>query len=363
MTPFIYQQVFTGTTALMAVAMGVSRIASPNNSFQQNGSRLLWPLFLCLVLSFWIGLRPVSFAFGDTVNYAREYNMMDPQHISMDWSGEWIWQWLMNGCKAAGFGLPVFFTIVAAGYVLSAFWAVKLFLPKDPLLGTVFLLSSLMFFPFAVNGLRNGLACHLVLLGAAWLFDDKWVPGSLTLLVALGFHRSVLLPILAIVFARFIFRNVRYAIVIWFLAIFVSLVAGEAFTSFFAGLGFDDRMSQYATSTDMSQFSRVGFRWDFLLYSTAPVVMAWYVCIKKDLQDNWYNALCTVYCLCNAFWVLVIRSAFSNRFAYLSWFLYPIVIAYPLVNMPIREDQDRFTGWVLIAYAGFSAFMWFIFWR
>jgi hypothetical protein len=30
--------------------------------------------------------------------------------------------------------------------------------------------------------------------------------------------------------------------------------------------------------------------------------------------------------------------------------------------MPIRGDQDRFTGWVLIAYAGFSAFMWFIFW-
>lgn len=362
MSPFIYQEVFTGATTVLAVAMGVSRITSPDNSFQQKGSHLFWPFLLCLVLTFWIGLRPNSFAFGDTVNYAREYNNLNPRLISMDWSGEWIWQWLMNGCKAAGFSLPVFFTIVAAVYVLSAFWAVKLFLPKDPMLGTVFLLSSLMFFPFAVNGLRNGLACHLVLLGAAWLFDDKWVPGSLTLLVAIGFHRSVLLPILAIVFARFLFRNVRYAIAIWILAIFVSLVAGDAFANFLVGLGIDDRMSQYTTITDMSEFSKAGFRWDFLLYSAAPVVMAWYVRIKKDLQDNWYNAICTVYCLCNAFWVLVIRSAFSNRFAYLSWFLYPIVIAYPLVNMPIREDQDRFTGWVLIAYAGFSAFMWFIFW-
>lgn len=362
MNPFIYQDVFAGTTALLAVAMGGYRITSLDHSYQQNGSRPLWPLLLCIVLTFWIGLRPVSFAFVDTVNYAREYNMMDPHHVSMDWSEEWGWQWLTNGCKVAGFSLPVFFTIVAAGYVLSAFWAVKLFLPKDPMLGTVFLLSSLMFFPFAVNGLRNGLACHLVLLGTAWLFDDKWVPGSLMLIVALGIHRSVLLPILAIVFARFLFRNVRYAIVIWISAIFVSLVAGDAFASFFAGLRIDDRMSYYTTITDMSQFSKVGFRWDFLLYSAAPIVMAWYVCIKKDLQDNWYNAICTVYCLCNAFWVLVIRSAFSNRFAYLSWFLYPIVIAYPLVNMPIREDQDRFTGWVLIAYAGFSAFMWFIFW-
>lgn len=362
MSPFIYQKVFTAIVVVIAVLVGLNRILSPDNSLQQKGSLPHLPLAICLFLAFWIGLRPVSFAFGDTLNYATDYNILNPRLASIDWSGEWFWQWLMIGCKAADFSLPVFFTIVAAGYVLSSFWAVKLFLPKDPMLGTVFLLSSLMFFPFAVNGLRNGLACHLVLLGAAWLFDDKWVPGSLTLLIAFGFHRSVLLPIFAIVFARFLFRNVRYSIVIWISAIIVSLVAGDAFASFFAGLGFDNRMSQYTSITDMSEFSKAGFRWDFLLYSAAPVVMAWYVCIKKDLQDNWYNALCTVYCLCNAFWVLVIRSAFSNRFAYLSWFLYPIVIAYPLVNMPIREDQDRFTGWILIAYAGFSAFMWFIFW-
>ena len=362
MSPFIYQEVFTGATALLAMVMGVSRILSPDNSYQRNGSSLFGPLFLCFVLIFWIGLRPVSFAFGDTVNYAWEYENLDPRRISINWSREWVWQWLMNGCKAAGFSLPVFFTIVAAGYVLSALWAVKLFLPKDPLLGTVFLLSSLMFFPFAVNGLRNGLACHLVLLGAAWLFDDKWVPGSLTLLVAFGIHRSVLLPILAIVFARFFFRNVRYAILLWLLTILVSFIVGDSLSNVFAGMGFDTRMSQYASITDMSEFSKTGFRWDFLLYSTAPVIMAWYVCIWKGLQDNWYNAICSVYCLCNAFWVLVIRSAFSNRFAYLSWFLYPIVIAYPLVNMPVRQDQDRFTGWVLIAYAAFSAFMWFVFW-
>ena len=347
---------------MLAVVMGVSRITSPDNSYQQRGSHVFLPLIISLILTFWIGFRPVSGAFGDTVNYAMEYTNLNPHLIQMDWSGEWIWQWLMNGCKAVGFSLPVFFAIVVAGYVFSAFWAVKVFLPKDPMLGTVFLLSSLMFFPFAVNGLRNGLACHLVLLGAAWLFEDKWVPGALTLLVALGIHRSVILPILAIILARFLFRNVRYAIIIWISAIFVSLVAGDTFASFFAGLGFDDRMSQYAAITDLSEFSETGFRWDFLLYSAAPVVMAWYVCIKKNLQDNWYNALCTAYCLCNAFWVLVIRSAFSNRFAYLSWFLYPLVIAYPLVNMPVRDDQDRFTGWILIAYAAFSAFMWFIFW-
>ena len=62
-------------------------------------------------------------------------------------------------------------------------------------------------------------------------------------------------------------------------------------------------------------------------------------------------------CLCNAFWIMVIRSAFSNRFAYLSWFIYPIVIAYPLVNLRVWDDQDRKTGWILLSYVGFTAVM------
>jgi len=362
MNPFLYQKVFTGVTVALATIMGIRRVASPDNSLQKKGSRFFIPLMLCLGLTFWMGLRPISGAFGDTVNYAMEYARMDIHHISMDWSGEWLWQWLMNGCKAAGLSISAVFTIIAAGYVLSSFWAVYRFMPDDPMLGVVFLLTSLMFFPFGVNGLRNGLACHLVLLGTCFLLEDKWLPGTLLCLAALGFHRSVLLPIATILFGIFLMRNVRYAILFWISSIFLSLVAGELISSFFIRLGFDDRMAQYVTNSDMSQFSRSGFRWDFLLYSAAPVVMAWYVCLHKKLQDNWYNVICTAYCLCNAFWVMVIRSAFSNRFAYLSWFLYPIVIAYPLVNMPIQEEQDRLTGWILLAYGGFSAFMWFVFW-
>lgn len=362
MSPFLYQKVFTGAMAALALVMGFSRVSSPDNSYQKAGSSFLVPLLLCLGLTLWMGFRPISFAFGDTVNYAMEYAKLEARHISMDWGSEWIWQWLMNGCKTMGLSVNVFFTIVSAGYVFSALWAVYRFMPDDPLLGVLFLLNSLMFFPFGVNGLRNGLACHLVLLGTSFLLDDKWIPGILISLIALGIHRSTMLPIAAIFVGIFVIRNLHYVLVFWIASIFISIVAGSAITEVFAELGFDDRMTQYASITDLSKFSKTGFRWDFLLYSAFPVIMAWYVCIHKKIQDNWYNVICTAYCLCNAFWIMVIRSAFSNRFAYLSWFLYPIVIAYPLVNLPIREDQDRFTGWILLSYTAFSVFMWFIFW-
>lgn len=362
MNPFIYQEVFVGAMAAIAFVMGGVRVASPGDTYKESGSGLMLPLILCTVITLWIGLRPVSGAFGDTVNYALGYSNLDPHNIKMNWSEEWIWQWLMNGCKAIGLSVNSFFLIVAVGYVYSALLAVYRFMPSDPMLGVVFLLCSLMFFPFAVNGLRNGLACHMVLLGASLLFDDKWLWGSLVCLIAFGIHRSVLLPITAVFVGLFLMRDVRYAIIFWGLSILVSLVIGDAISGFFSSLGFDDRMTQYISIDNMSEFSREGFRWDFLLYSAVPVVMAWYVCIYKNCSDNWYNVLCVTYLLCNAFWIMVIRSAFSNRFAYLSWFLYPVIIAYPLVNRKFRDDQDRFTGWILLAYASFSVFMWFVFW-
>ena len=362
MNPFFYQKAFVSAMAAMAAVMGGLRIASTDNRYKERGSSMLFPLILCTVLTFWIGLRPVSGAFGDTVNYALEYSNLDPHHVSMDWSGEWIWQWFMNGCKAIGLNVNVFFLIVTAGYIFSALFAVRRFMPSNPMLGVVFLLCSMMFFPFAVNGLRNGLACHLVLLGSAFLFDDKWVPGVLLCLIAFGIHRSVLLPIAALFVGLFVIRDVKFAIIFWVLSIVVSLWVGDAISGFFSSMGFDNRMTQYVSIDDMSQFSREGFRWDFLLYSAVPVVMTWYVCIYKNCSDNWYNVLCVTYLLCNAFWIMVIRSAFSNRFAYLSWFLYPIIIAYPLANRNLRDNQDRFTGWVLLGYAAFSVFMWFFFW-
>ena len=358
MNPFLYEPVYLAIVTLLSIWIGVRRILSPDYSHQTTGSGWLFPFIICVVFSIWLGFRPLSgAAFGDTANYAYEYGLKGISEVKMDWQSEWIWQWLVIGCKSAGLSVHTFFVIVELIYVLTAFFAVKRFMPSDPMLGMVFVLSSLMFFTFGVNGIRNGAACHLVLLAISLLLDDKYVSGALLCLVAFGIHRSTALPILSALAAVFLIKDFRFAIGFWIFSIFVSLVAGGAVSSFFANLGFDDRMTEYISIRDMSQFSREGFRWDFLLYSTVPIVMGWYICVKRKIQDNWYNVICTVYCLCNAFWIMVIRSAFSNRFAYLSWFIYPIVIAYPLINLPVWEDQDRKTGIILLAYAGLTFFM------
>lgn len=359
-----YQPLFLIIVTLLCLITGYRYISSDGDILQRTQEGWLFSLVLSIVFVLWIGMRPVSGVyFGDTINYALIYANMNLGTVKIDWHSEWIWQWFTMGCKKAGLNVHIYFVLIEAGYILSAWIAVKKFLPNHPMLGMLFVWSSLMFFTFGTNGLRNGLACHLILLAMAFLFDDKYITGSLLCLIALGIHRSVMLPIVAIVVGLFLIKDVKISIGFWFLSILVSLIAGDTVTSFLVSLTFDDRLSSYTSSdTDMSQFSSTGFRWDFLLYSAMPICMAWYVCVKRQIQDNWYNALCVTYCLCNAFWIIVIRSSFSNRFAYLSWFLYPLMIAYPLVNLPVWKDQDQKIGLILLSYCGFTLFMQFIYW-
>lgn len=340
-------------------------MSSTGYGLQSEGdTNFLQPLVISLVLVLWLGFRPISGRyFGDTSNYALSYVSQESGTVIMDWHSEWVWQWIMMSCRGAGFDVSIFFTVIEAGYVLSVLWAVKRFTPSNPMLCMLFVWSSLSYFTFGVNGLRNGLACHIVLLAMSFLFDNKYIIGGILCLIALGIHRSTMLPIAAVLTSVFLLRNPLYAIYFWLFSIVVSLVAGGAVTSFFASLGFDDRMSSYTSGdNDMSSFSKTGFRWDFLVYSAMPVLMSWYVCVRRGIVDNWYNAISVTYCLCNAFWVMVIRSSFSNRFAYLSWFLYPLVIAYPLINMPVWDDQDSKTGQILLVYCGFTLFMQVVYW-
>ena len=122
-------------------------------------------------------------------------------------------------------------------------------------------------------------------------------------------------------------------------------------------------MSSYSVDAEemQDQFNKTGFRWDFLLYSAFPVAMIWYVTRFRRFTDKAYTLFANVYLFCNAFWIMVIRSSFSNRFAYLSWFIYPVVMAMPLLRMNLWKDQDRKTAIILFFYGAFTFFMFFVY--
>lgn len=364
----LYEPIYLAVIGFLSLATGMRLMITGGNTLAcgiHNRGNSFGPLIFCLVLTVWMGLRPVSFYFGDTVNYAMVYRAIVPGDIhSFTISAEWLWDIFTYLCRTAGLSVNAYFLLIELGYILVSFAAVKKFVPTSPWLGTLFLTGALFFFSFGTNGLRNGLACSFVLLVIAYMLEERYIKAVIFALIALSIHRSAALPLGGTVMALTFLKNPRYALYGWIFCILLSLIAGNYWTALIADIGFDDRLAQYANTSDenLSDWgSTSSFRWDFLIYSAVPVVYSFYV-MGKGLRDGWFNTLVTTYLVANTFWVLMIRAAFSNRFAYLSWFLIPVIFVYPLCNMRVWKDQNFVAGLLLISYVSITVIFLSLIW-
>ena len=323
-------------------------------------------LLLTIILSLYVGLRPDFY--GDMSMYTHSYNNIINDYVPISFHSEWFWHNLNAFCKKLGFTVYEFDLVVATLYYSGMFLCLVILTRKNLWIGVLFFYMSFSCFSYGTNGIRNGLACSIDLVAISLLAakGKKVLPIVLLIMfIALGVHRSSMLPSAAALASLYVIKDTKTAIRFWIASIALSLAAGPLIEQFFASLGFDDRMSKYSSANtsegEMAQFSQTGFRFDFLFYSMWPVIMVWYVTRHRKFVDRTYTVLANTYILSNAFWIMVIRAAFSNRFAYLSWFIYPIVIAYPLLRMNLWKDQDRKTAIILFLYTGFSFFMFFIY--
>jgi hypothetical protein len=354
-----YQSLHLIALTLVSLLYAVQMQKHSRNFLQTNTNNAGVLIYIILFVII-VGLRPISgYYFGDTANYALSYYLYANHILDVPTGGkEWLFNHLMYSC-AQIMDVQSFFLIVEVLYVIPVLIACRRWVPKHALLMFIFCMGAFSFFSYSVNGIRNGMACSLIIAAMAYLTGSKKdkLVAFLLCILAFNCHRSVALPILCMLVALYI-KDIRYILLFWLGSIVISLVAGGTIENFFTGLGFDDRMSGYALShDDDSMFSSSGFRFDFLLYSAMPIVLGYYVIIKKRICDRPYHILLTTYILCNAFWVMMIRASYSNRFAYLSWFLYALVLAYPCLKLPIWKDQGRKASYILLAHLGFTLFM------
>ena len=320
-------------------------------------------ILLTLVLIVFIGLRPVNGKFfGDMGMYSHTYLNIINNYVPIDFNKEWLWDNLTAFCKKSGLNENEYFLVISFGYFAGMLICALELMRKNLWLALLFFFISFSCYAYGTNGIRNGLACSFALVAICLLVEGGLQrPLAFVLMVlAMGIHRSVMLPCAAAIASTYIIKDTKWTIRFWVASIAISLVAGSMMEQFFTSLGFDDRMDQYS-SANAEMGAGTGFRWDFLFYSVFPVIMIWYVTQHRKFYDQVFMIFANTYLLCNAFWIMVIRSSFSNRFAYLSWFLYPVVIAYPLLRMNLWKDQDRRTAIIFFFYSGFTFFMFFIY--
>src|SRR5690606_3351879 len=241
-----------------------------------------------------------------------------------------------------------FFLVCAMLYVIPVYLACKKWFGLYWYYPFLAIVGSFTFWAYGTNGIRNGMASSIFILA---LSRDRRIWQLVFMLISVSIHKAMIIPFVGYVVTLF-FNNTKYFYYFWLLSIVLSLAMPGFWQSFFAGLGAgeESRVSYLTEQVNQEKFSRTGFRWDFLLFSSTGVFAGWYYVLKKRFSDKFYIRLYNIFLFANAFWILVIRANFSNRFAYLSWFLLALVIFYLLLKSVILKDQHKRIGIYLLVY-------------
>lgn len=363
--PHIYLPIYL-TVCYLLVASKIFQTNQLNDGVlnrDYNDSSFKSACIICLFFILFFGLRPIlddeKLSMADTTGYAQVYNWVKdgrirPYYNYFDTKGvqnEFVFMYIRDFMATSGFPVQAWFTVVAAIYIIPILILTRRWFKGYEYLAILFVITSFGFYGGGINGIRNACANSLFILGMSYLISEKRkfvtiILGLLLCLAAYFTHHSIIIPWLSLVVALFLVKNTKLAIAIWFAAIATSLLMGNTIANWGSALFDDARSSSYlaagSDSTVMSGFSHTGFRWDFLIYSAMPLLMGGYVLIRKGIIDKTYQTLVNTYILTNAIWIVFIYASYNNRFASLSWSMYPYVLLYPLVRYNIWGTNQAY---------------------
>lgn len=308
-------------------------------------------VFVFAFVLLYMGLRPIHGVFADMKTYEKRFISYAKGNPITSTKDLLFHSFMFTSSKIMS--AQSFFFVCATLYIVPCYVIAKKWFQKYWFYAFLMLVGSFTFWNYGVNGIRNGIATAFFLMALA---SNKRLIQMLWLFLAVNFHTSMLLPTAALI-ATWFYNQPKGFYYFWLLSIPLSLMFPGFWESFFASMVEDDRASYLTTEADESKFASTGFRWDFLLYSATGVFVGTYYLFKKKIEDQTYIRLFNIYLFANAFWILVIRANFSNRFAYLSWFLLALVIVYPWLKFYFEKNQHRKLGMIMLAYFGFTYFM------
>ena len=317
-----------------------------------------------ILIILYMGLRPVHHIFGDTVIYARSFDRLTDNEFIFGFTNEWAFHDLMIIHKRLG-DLHSFFVNCAIIYVGSLWWAMKRIFGNYYWIPLLVAFSMFTFWDYGVNGIRNGMGASVFILAIS--FANQIPIMILLAFLATGFHTSIWLMVAAAI-AGWLYQNSKSYLVIWILCVVLSWFWGGTIQDYLGNLslfGGDDRFTGYLNYTQ-EQMIRDGyvvdtsFRWDFLIYSSFAVGVGYYFIFERKFKDEYYHWLYNVYLITNAFWILIIRAPYSNRFAQISWFIMPIVLIYPFMKKRFWKDHERMIGYAIVAFYAYTFYVAFI---
>lgn len=322
-------------------------------------SKQMIGMFLLFFITIYMGSRPISGKyFGDMRTYANKFQQY-AEGMPVATGKDVYFEYFIKACTYV-MTVDFFFLLCAFLYIYPLYLFARKVFADYWYYGFLMLVISMSFWAYGTNGIRNGIATSVFLYAIS---KERKSMQIALLFLAILIHTSLVIPTFTYVVATF-YKKPRMYLLAWFAAIPLSLAFGGFWEKFFLGFGFEEERIEGYLSVDNSQFqalfSSTGFRWDFILYSAIGIFAGWYFIFKKQFNDAFYTRLYGTYVLANAFWILVIEALFSNRFAYLSWFMLGVIIIYPLLKMQFYKKQHQIIGVVVLGYFCFTYLLNFI---
>lgn len=354
----------TSNWILFITSLGiVYSLYTINKSTQQilrGTSTQFFGFVLAFLVTIYVGTRPL-WCYTDSALYSTIFKLVQ----SGAWSdlsqspSEWFFTWIEKICLATTDAHGWFF-VIACFYIGGMCYAAWKWLPKHFSLAVMFMFTAFSFWSYSNNGIRQGMGASLVLAGIACL-APKWkkdwinlVPAAVLIILGCACHNSLYLTLFSTIIAL-LFPNLKSKFIIWGICLLISPFSSEIFMPIASDIIEDERMADYAyDNVSETVFSRTGWRWDFILYSAVPIVLGYYAIVIKKMRYWHFELLLSIYILTNAAWMLVNAIAYSNRFAYISWSLYPLLLCMPLCRLRIFKRQGVVTGLFLIGSIVFN---------
>jgi hypothetical protein len=315
-------------------------------------------ILVALFMIVFIGFRPNSeLFFVDMIGYTATYELNYGKDFIFDWSAyNIIFDNMFLFLASRKFPVEWFFLLISFIYFGGIYWACHKLFGNSSLLALVTYLGAFSTFSYATNGIKAGTAASVFLL--AFAYRKNVLISLLFVLLSIGFHHSM--PLVAVAFLlTFVIKKPGFYLFFWITCFFLAAFHVTFFMDFFAGFT-DEHGAKYLDGefTDIS-----GFRLDFILYSVVPIMLGWCSIKYNHVQSKIYKMLWNTYTAANGLWLLCTYAAFTNRIAYLSWFMYPIVLLYPFLNISWSRRQYIYLKYVVYGHLAFTLFMFFIYYR
>ena len=261
-----------------------------------------------------------------------------------------------------------FYLLIAAIYFGGIWYACRKMFPNNSVAAILIYLIAFSTYSYSVNGIKAGAAASLFLIALAINDRDKShliLFSLLFLALSIGFHHSMRIPVVAFIICKIIKKPWVYT-AFWIFCFIIAALHITFFQEFFVGLGEDlgdEKVIGYLSIDDdpSAEISFEEFRLDFILYSVVPIIVGWISVYGKKIESKGYYFLLNLYTLINAIWLLCIYANFTNRIAYLSWLMYPIVLIYPFLRENWGEKQYVIFKYIAYGHMLFTLFMNFIY--